>query len=188
MGFLRVLATLCATVLLCSAVSAGEIDLSFNSDAVRVFYIHDFSDRDLSADVGFTTNSDRGTVINASLFIRGYASDGDNPLQAGLGVRSGIVDGERSKQQGIPIAIGAFFRYSLPSMDRLSIRGDAWLAPDILSIGDLDKYQDASLRLQYALLKQADIFVGGRYLNTEFSDGSRQIIDNGANIGFNIRF
>lgn len=185
---MRVLAGLCASVLLCASAVAGEIDLSFNSDAVRVFYIHDFLSNDLSGDIGFATNSDKGTVINATLFLKGLASDGSNPLQAGLGVRSGYVDGDRSKQKGIPFAIGAYMRYALPAMDRLSIRGDAWIAPDALSTGDLDKYQDLQLRLQYALLREADIFVGARYLNTEFSNGTRQIIDNGLNLGFNIRF
>jgi len=188
MGFLRVLATLCATVLLCSAVSAGEIDLSFNSDAIRALYLHDFESRDLSADVGFANNSDRGLVINGSLFISGYASDGDNPLEAGLGVRGALVDGDHSDQEGLSAAVGGFFRYALPRMDRVSIRGDAWFAPDILSIGDVEEYKDASIRLQYALLKDADIFVSARYLNAEFDNGSRQLIDSGMNVGFNIRF
>ena len=86
------------------------------------------------------------------------------------------------------MAVGAFFRYALPGMDRLSVRGSAWIAPDILSLGDLEKYEDVSLRLQYALLREADIFVGARYLNTEFSNDSRALIDNGLNVGFNIRF
>lgn len=188
MRAIRNLAGLCAMSVLFTPVIAGEIDLSFNSDAVRIFYLHDFDNNDLSGDLGFVNNSDKGTVINGSLFIRGYASDGDNPLEAGLGLRSGYVDGDASGQSGIPVAVGAFFRYALPGMDRLSVRGSAWIAPDILSLGDLEKYEDVSLRLQYALLREADIFVGARYLNTEFSNDSRALIDNGLNVGFNIRF
>jgi hypothetical protein len=174
--------------LLCAQAIAGEIDLSFNSDAVRIFYLHDFDNSDLSADVGFVNHSDKGTVINGSLFVRGFASDGNNPLEAGLGLRAGYVDGKKTDQTGIPFAVGAFFRYALPAMDRVSVRGDVWFAPDILSLGDLDKYEDVSVRVQYALLREADIFIGARYLNTEFSNGSRALIDNGLNIGFNIRF
>jgi len=188
MSLIRVLATLCASVVLCSAVSAGEIDLSFNSDAIRALYLHDFEGRDLSADVGLANNSDRGLVINASLFISGYASDGDSPLEAGVGLRGAIVDGDHSDQEGLSAAVGGFFRYALPRMDRVSIRGDLWFAPDILSIGDIEEYKDASIRLQYALLRDADIFVGARYLNAEFDNDSRQLIDSGMNVGFSIRF
>jgi len=173
---------------LCVQTVAGELDLSFNSDAVRIFYLHDFENSDLYADVGFVNNSDKGSVIAGSLFIRGFASDGENPLEAGLGLRSGYVDGDGPDQSGIPVAVGAFFRYALPNMDRVSVRGDAWIAPDVLSLGDLDKYEDLSVRLQYALLREADIFIGARYLNAEFSNGSRALIDNGLNAGFNIRF
>jgi len=185
---MRVLTGVCALILCCANAVAGEIDLSFNSDAARVFYNHDFVNSDLTGDIGFTTNSDKGDVINVSLFLKGLATDGVNPLQAGLGVRSGYVDGDGPDQSGIPVAIGAFMRYTLPDRDRISIRGDAWIAPDVLSVGDLDEYQDLQIRLQYAVLREADIFVGARYLNTEFSNGTRQIIDNGLNIGFNIRF
>ncbi len=185
---MRSLAGLMAAALLCGSASAGEIDLSFNGDALRATYIYDFASNNLSGDVGFLNNSDKGTVINASLFVRGFASDGDNPLGAGVGIRTGYVDGDRPNQKGIPVAVGAFFNYALPAMNRLSLRGDAWIAPDVLSMGDLDKYQDLSLRLQYALLREADIFVGARYVNTEFSNGSEALIDNGVNVGFNIRF
>lgn len=188
MRSMRILAAWCAVLVPGAQLWAGEIDLSFNSDAVRVFYLHDFDNSDLSADVGFVNDGDKGTVINGSLFIKGFASDGENPLQAGLGLRGGYVDGEGPDQSGIPVAVGAFFRWALPNMDRLSVRGDAWIAPDVLTIGDLDKYEDLSVRLQYALLREADVFVGARYLNTEFSNGSRAIIDNGVNVGFNIRF
>ncbi len=185
---MKVWAGLAAVLVLSGGAVAGELDLSFNSDALRAIYVHDFASNDLSGDIGFANNSDKGTVINASLFVSGFASDGDNPLKAGLGIRTGYVDGDASKQTGIPVAIGGFFRYALPRMDRLSIRGDAWIAPDVLSLGDLDEYRDLSLRVQYALLREADVFVGARYLNTEFSNGSRALIDNGLNIGFNIRF
>lgn len=188
MSLKRVLASLCASVVLCSAVGAGELDLSFNSDVVRVFYLHDFESRDLTADFGFANNSDRGLVVNSSLFIRGFASDGENPLEAGVGLRGAIVDGDNSDQEGLAAAVGGFFRYALPRMDRVSIRGDVWFAPDILSIGDLEEYKDASIRLQYALLRDADIFVSARYLNTEFDNDTRQLIDSGMNVGFNIRF
>ena len=188
MRAMRFLGALCALLLSGAQSWAGEIDLSFNSDAVRVFYLHDFDNSDLSADVGFVNNSDKGTVVNGSLFIKGFASDGANPLEAGLGLRAGYVDGEGPDQSGIPVAVGAFFRYALPAMDRVSVRGDAWIAPDVLSMGDLDKYEDVSVRVQYALLREADVFVGVRYLNAEFSNGSRALVDNGLNIGFNIRF
>ncbi|MEE4185109.1 MAG: YfaZ family outer membrane protein [Gammaproteobacteria bacterium] len=185
MGKFRVVTAL---VLLCGNAGAGEFDFSFNQDALRFLYVHDFAESDLKADVGLALNSDEGTVINASLFVAGLASDGTDPLEAGLGARTGYVDGERSKQSGVPVAVGGFVKYTFPAMNRLSLRAEGWIAPDVLTLGELDRYQDFTVRLQYGVLKQADLYVGARYLNTEFANGSRALIDNGLNIGFNIRF
>ena len=184
---MRLFAALCA-VMLCATAGAGEFDLGFNSDAVRANYAYDFNRNELSGDIGLTVNSDKGTVINASLFRQGFASDGANPLKAGIGFRTGYVDGDDSGQSGIPLALGLFFRYALPAMDRVSLQGAAWYAPDALTTGDLEKYQDFSLRIQYAFLREADIFVGASYLETEFDNDTRQLIYNGLNAGFNIRF
>ena len=185
---MRKLTGVASILLLCGNAWAGELDLSFNQDALRFLYIHDFAENDLKADLGLALNSDTGTVLNASLYVAGLASDGIDPLEAGLGARSGYVDGDLSGQSGIPVAVGGFVKYTFPAMNRLSIRAEGWIAPDVLTLGDLDRYQDFTIRAQYGVLKQADVYIGARYLNTEFSNGSRALIDNGLNIGFNIRF
>ena len=79
------LASLALAVLLCNSAYAGEVDFSFNSDAFRAFYIHDFKNNDLQSDFGLLYNGDDGSVINVSLYLSGFASDGSSPLQAGIG-------------------------------------------------------------------------------------------------------
>lgn len=175
-------------VLLCSAASADEIDLSFNSDAVRFEYVRAFSRNDLKADFGLLSNDDDGWVATSSLYLSGLASDGANPLQAAIGGRTGWVNGDDSGQDGVPVAVGGYLKYVFPRLNRVSLRGDAWFAPDILCIGDLDKYQDYSVRLGYSLLAQADLYAGLRYVRGDFDNGSDVDFDDGAIIGFNIRF
>jgi len=184
---MRLFAGLCA-VMLCATAGAGELELGFNNDAVRANYIYEFQRNELSGDVGFVINSDAGTAVNVSVFRQGFASDGANPLQAGLGLRTGYVDGDDSGQSGIPVAVGLFLRYQLPRFDRVSLRGAAWYAPDVLTTSDLETYQDISLRLQYAFMREADIYVGANYIEAEFDNGTRQILYNGATVGFSLRF
>ena len=109
-------------------------------------------------------------------------------MQAGIGGRTGYVDGEMPDQTGFPVALGGFLVYTFTNMNRLSLRADVWYAPDILTLGDLDKYEDYSIRLQYGILRAADIYVGARYLNSEFDNDSRALVDNGLNVGVNFRF
>jgi hypothetical protein len=175
-------------LLLCSAASANELDLSFNSDAVRFEYVHAFSQNDLQANFGLLSNSDDGWVATGSLYISGFASDGASPLQASIGGRTGWVNGDDSGQDGVPLALGGYLEYTFPRLSRVSLRGDAWYAPDALCAGDLDKYQDYTLRLAYSLLEQADLYVGVRYVQADFSNDSDADFDDDAIIGINIRF
>ena len=177
-----------AALLLCGGAFADEIDFSFNSDAFRMLYIHDFDANDLQSDFGYLYNDDDGWVANASLHLTGLASDGANPLRAGLGGRTGYVNGDRSGQRGVPLAVGGFIKYSFPNLNRLSIRGDAYIAPSILTLGDLDKYQDYSVRIGYNVLKAADIYLGYRFVEGKFDNNTKAKFDDGANIGFNLRF
>jgi len=182
------LASLALAVLLCNSALADEVDFSFNSDAFRAFYIHDFRNNDLAADFGLLYNGDEGNVLNVSLYLTGFASDGSSPLQAGIGGRTGWVDGDNSGQSGAPLAVGGFLKYTFKKLNRVSIRGEAWYAPEILSFGDLDEYEDFSVRVGYNLLKAADIYIGLRYVRGDFDNDSKAEFDDGANIGFNIRF
>ena len=185
---MKITAALAAAFLLCMNASAGEIDLSFNSDAFRVIYAQDIETNNLAWDAGFLNNSDKGYVINASLYLTGFASDGSNPLEAGLGGRSGYVDGDDSGQSGIPLALGGYLKYTLPNLNRISIRADAYYAPDILTAIDMEKYEDYTLKVSYNVMKQGDIYVGVRYVKAEFDNNTSQLIDNGMHVGIDLRF
>ena len=181
-------AALAAVFLLCTNAVADEIDLSFNSDAFRFFYIHELESNNLSWDGGVLNNSDEGFVINTSLYLTGFASDGTNPLEAGIGGRTGLVDGDDSGQTGIPLALGGYLKFTFPNLNRLSIRADAYLAPDILTAMDLEKYEDYTIRIGYNVLQEADIYIGARYVKGKFDNDTHALFDNGMHMGLDIRF
>ena len=185
---MKISAALSAAILLCTNAVADELDLSFNEDAFRVVYARDFATNDLSWDAGVLNHSDNGFVVNGSMYLSGFASDGTNPLEAGLGARLGWVDGDDSGQTGVPVAPGGFLKYTLSDYNRFSIRVDAYYAPDALSIKDVESYKDYSIRVAYNLLREADIFVGARYVKAEFDNDSEQLFDNGMHLGMNLRF
>ena len=179
---------LMATVLLCTNAFSEELDLSFNSDAFRFFYVHDFAEKELQSDFGLLNDSDKGYIVNASLYLTGLASDGENPLEAAIGGRTGWVDGDDSGQTGLPLALGGYLKYTLPNLNRVSLRVDAYYAPDILTVKDLEKYKDFTIRLGYNVLENADIYVGARYVKGEFDNDTEVLFDNGMHAGLHIRF
>ena len=185
---MRFTAATAAALLFCTSVFAGEIDLSFNDEAFRAFYVGEFERNDLAWDAGLLNNSDNGFVAYGSLYLEGFASDGRNPLQGGLGVRTGIVSGDDSGQDGVPVGLGGFLKYTFPQMNRLSLRTDLYYSPKVLSIGDLENYEDYSIRLAYNVLREADLYIGARYVKAEFDNDTDQNLDTGMHIGINLRF
>lgn len=73
--------------------------------------------------------------------ISGFATDGASPLQAAVGGCTGWVNGDDSGQDGLPLALGGYLKYTFPRLKRVSLRGEAWFAPDALCAGDLDKFR-----------------------------------------------
>jgi hypothetical protein len=184
-------AAVVAAICLCTNVTngfAGEVDLSFNSDAFRFIYVHDLASNDLAWDGGFLSNSDNGYVAHTSLYLTGVASDGASPLEGALGGRVAFVNGDNSSQTGVPLALGGYIKFTFASMNRLSIRGDAYYAPDVLTAQDLETYQDYTVRIGYNVLQDADIYIGARYVKGKFENGSSAEFDNSANIGVSIKF
>jgi hypothetical protein len=185
---MKTLTSLVLVLLLSGSAIADEIDFSFNSDAFRFIYAHDFASNDLRSDFGLLTTDDEGWIATTSLYLTGAASEGNNPLEAGIGGRTGWVEGDLSKQSGLPLAVGGFLKYTIPRFNRVSLRGEAWFAPDILSFGDLERYQDYSVRIGYNVLKQADIYLGYRYVKGHFSKAPSAEFDDKAHLGISIRF
>ena len=185
---MKTTAAFAAACLLCMNAMADEVDLSFNEDAFRAYYVHDLESNDLAWDAGLLNNSDKGYVAYGSLYLKGFASDGLNPIEGALGGRTGWIDGDDSSQNGVPVALGGYLKYTFKRFNRLSLRVDAYYAPEVLSIKDLEKYEDYTIRLAYNLLREADLYIGARYVKGEFDNDSEATFDNGMHAGISLRF
>jgi hypothetical protein len=181
-------AAMAAVCLLCTSAMADELDLSFNDDAFRAYYVYDFESNDLAWDAGLVNNSDKGFVAYGSLLLTGFASDGLNPLEGGLGARTGWIDGDDSGQNGVPVAVGGYLKYTFPNLNRVSVRVDAYYAPEVISIKDVEQFEDYTIRIAYNLLREADLYLGARYVKAEFDNDTEQTFDNGMHIGISLRF
>jgi hypothetical protein len=172
----------------CAQASAEQIDLSFNADAVRLQYIHEFQNNNLNLDAGWLYNSDKGNVLHVGLHLKDLASGGTNPITAGVGARIVYTDGDLSNQKGTAVPVGGFVRWSPRSLDRLFVSGDIYFAPSILSIGDMDQYEEYAIRVGYNITREADVYLGARYIKGEYKDAKSAVYDNGLHLGIALRF
>jgi len=177
-----------AGVLVCAQAAAEEINLSFNGDAVRAGYIHALQARNLQIDAGWLHHQDAGDVIHVGLNLASIASEGTDPVQAGLGGELTYFDGDLANQSGYTAAIGGFVRYTVPGYNRIVVGGRAYFGPGILSGGDADQFQDLSVRVSYNVMRDADIFIGARYVKGEYDNAPDARFDTGLHVGINLRF
>jgi hypothetical protein len=172
----------------CLPLMADEVDLGFNSDALRAIYLHEFRSNALELDGGWLHHSDNGNVLHVGLNLSDIASGGSKDLVAGLGGRIAWHNGDKSKQDGFSVPVGGFLFYTPPRINRLTFGAALYFAPSVLSIGDADKYQDFMVRAAYNVLRQADIYIGARYVKGEYDNAPDAYYDTGMHIGLTLRF
>ena len=186
---MRIIAALIGVALLCAQVKAGELDFGLNSDALRLQYMQELTRSGLAVDGGWLHHTDNGDVLHAGIHIVDLASSSRNQLEAGLGGRFVYTNGDLSGQDGYGFPVGGFVRFTPQRMNRLSLFGSLYYAPDILSLGDMEGYREYTLRIGYNVLRQADIYIGARYVRGEYDDGLPDVrFDTGMHIGMTLRF
>ena len=185
---MRVYLSLLGLALCCAQAVADEVDLSFNSDAARLQYVRDLRSTTLRLDTGWLHHTDNGNVVHVGLHLADMASGGENPLQAGLGGRLVYTNGDLTNQDGFALPIGGYLRYTPNRFNRVSIAGEVYFAPDVLSLGDAKKYEEYAVRIGYNLMREADIYIGARYVKGEYKKSADARFDTGMHIGITLRF
>jgi len=167
--------------------AADDVDFGLNADAFRLIYTHEFRSNALQIDGGWMYHSDNGSVVHVGLNLSDVASNSKD-LVAGLGGRLAYQDGEASGQSGFAVPIGGFLYFTPQKYNRITFGFAAYFAPDVLSMGDSTKYEDYTLRLAYNVMRQADIYVGARYVKGEYKNAPDVYFDTGMHIGFTLKF
>ncbi len=185
---MKLIVSLLGISVLCVQVLADELDLSLNANALRVQYAHDFESNQLSLDGGWLYHEDNGSAVHVGLHLIDLAASGRDKVEAGIGGRVVYTNGDSSRQNGFAVPLGGFVRITPRAMNRLSVSGSAYYAPSILSIGDMEKYQEFSIRVSYNVLRQADAYIGARYVRGDYDDAPDVRYDTGMHIGMTLRF
>ncbi len=177
-----------AGVCVLGTATANDLDLSLNDDVVRLNYSWPARADKLVLDVGILHNQDLGEVVNIGLHLVDFATEGSNPIRAGLGGKIFYSDTDTPADDELSLGLGGFLSYTLPNYNRFSLRGALYYAPEILSFGDSEEFVELEGRINYNVLRDADIFIGARYIGIEFEGGGKLRMDTGIHAGIQLRF
>ncbi|MCW4627564.1 MULTISPECIES: YfaZ family protein [Marinomonas] len=181
---------LTAGILGSSIVHASSAGVSLNNDTVK-------GDIDLNMGAfgvnGGVTHNDDENTSTAHIGVTVEDSDTSGPLQAGLGIRFYAIDANLDSDTGnddlsLALALGGWYRYTLPAANRVSIYGSVYYTPEVLALSNLDHMYTYEFRAEYMTMRNARIYVRYGKTVTVYEDNSRKEIDKGLSVGATVDF
>ncbi len=176
-----------ATLACAANVQAHTLDLGINDDAFALDYSTQIPKSELNVGAGTIHHKDDGDLFYASLFVADSVNK-ETGLLAGLGGRAYYIDSETLGADGKALGLGGFLNWDIPSVPNLSLRGDLYYAPDVLTFDEIENFIDFSARVQYRIIEQAWVYAGYRRAELEDELGNDANIEEGAMLGMMIWF
>jgi hypothetical protein len=179
-----------ALSLAAAPVFAADLDLSLTNNSVKGQVNFFGAQNDIQLGTGYTYRDSRRHIGNVDFHAQGRTSIGNLPTTAGVGLKGVFYDERRQNVDGGAVGLGGFATVNVPDVPGLSFSGSLHYAPTILSFGDSDDMTSLELRGSYRVIRNAEVFAGYRYLNTELDfAGSPDInLDEGVLAGIKIFF
>ena len=192
MKFKRIVSAVVMLCLCAASAGAASVDLSLNDDSVQVqAFLPITQDAYGTTQVGIRGlyNDDHDTKL-VSGEIDFIGKPGDIPgLTAGVGM---IVWGgeaySRPSADIFSVGLGAKVGFAPPQLMGIGIDGKFFYGPKILSGGDSERVFESGLRLSYAIIPKARLFVEYQKIHVDFDGGGDGDIDDDLRIGFEAKF
>ncbi|HEY4126874.1 MAG TPA: YfaZ family outer membrane protein [Gammaproteobacteria bacterium] len=183
----RIALFLALTAAASAAQASNTLDFNLASNAVAADFSTSLTDTGVEGSLGFLHHTDRVDLFDAGLDVVGNASPVGSPLIFGVGGKFFYIN-PKDKDNGEALAIGAHFRYTWPYFNRFAIAGELYYAPNIVAFQSADRFWEGRLTANYQILRNADAYVGYRYVSASFNSGPSTTLDSSVILGINVTF
>jgi hypothetical protein len=171
--------------------AADQVDINFSGDAAAFSYIKPLQTEGLELGGRWLHDTEDGDIADANLHMVDRPEPGRNALVLGIGGKLPAIMDDVRDADGAALAIGGKLRWTLPEYNRAAVAGSIYYAPSATSMSDIDGYQEYSVRGEFQLLEDANVYLGFRHIELSFdkdSDGADRDFEDGVYAGFNIDF
>jgi hypothetical protein len=173
--------------LIATAAAAGNFDINVGSNVVR----GDLSEvlpTGLTGDIGWLHNSHNGDIGHIGFGFTGNANPVGAPFKVYVGPRLIYINPDHTNADGGALGLGGTFRWTWPTYNRLALGGQVYYAPSVTSFAGATHYLEYGVRLDYSILRAADVYVGWRRINVDFHHHNDMTIDDGFVGGLTFHF
>lgn len=111
---------------------------------------------------------------NDTLYSFGFLSRSAAPsiqnLEASLGIK-GVYSGSTGSNNFFATPLGVTLQYKMPSqIGNIGLSADLYYAPSVLSFSDADGYLETRVEASFEVIKNSDVFVGFRSIDTDYDN------------------
>ena len=176
-------------VLAAAACAARGANLDFNlaSNAVQADFTDNLTDTGLEGTLGFMHHTDRVDLFDAGADLVGNASPVGSPLIFGVGGKFFYIS-PKGGSNGEALAIGAHFRWTIPAYNRFALGGELYYAPKIVAFQSADRFWEGRVTANYQILRNADAYIGYRYVSAAFNGSQSLTLDSSVILGLSLTF
>lgn len=130
--------------------------------------------------------SDDLLVVHTGALLTGDAGLQQANVAAGLGLRAVYVG--RDHDSGGALAAGGQVEARFPGFDRVGFSLYGYGAPDVTSFGEVDKYYEIGVGVDYQLIQGASIYAGWREIQFDIGAFEDVSADDSAHLGLRLHF
>lgn len=177
---------------LSTAAMADSIDLNLRNSSAQFQYSTAMG-RDALGKTEFhigalysDQNHANNTLADLGVAVKDDLGDNAPGISVGVGIKGLVGHTEGTNESAI--AIGGMLRYSPPDLSRLGVIGQLYVAPNITTFGDADRYVETSLRVEYEVIPSAAAYIGYRDIQFNLNAGPNATVDKGVFIGVRMSF
>ncbi|MGB5324814.1 MAG: YfaZ family outer membrane protein, partial [Pseudomonadales bacterium] len=146
-------------------VLANDIELAISNDLIDLRFRTEY-EKDFSGTIGFLHTDFENIESDQVSYTFETRGQVENVIVK-LGMRLFYLDVERDDGFGAALGVGA----QAYLVDKLSVSGQFYYAPEIITGGDLENTLDGELRLNYQLIENGSLFLGYRVYEVDAKRG-----------------
>ena len=172
--------------LLATIAAAGSVNIGLSNNSFQLGYEQPVNQDDygtVMANGRFLYNDDKDSKLG-SIGID-FVGDPGNVPGLSLGVGSKFYLGSANSGTDFSnLAVGLRSSYILPQLQGLGVSGHLYYAPEIFSFQDSEHLVESGIRLTYAILPKATIYIGYQHIGLGVKHRKDQTVDDSIRIGF----
>jgi len=181
-----------------SAVFAsGVAEINVNGDTLQVgleynlnqsYRLNDNSNYFLTASYlrsedGKTAIQETQTLTTVGLKIMNPYVD-DYGFSLGLGIKGVSADNSSKTFLAAPLNIFASYMVN----EQIHIDAEFGYAPKVLAFSDAETYKEWNAKVNYKVIDNGFVYLGGRDIDTKYTNGNKISYDNSVFFGFKVQF